>query len=88
MTETPDDAPLDARDNAESRAAEHDRSSIVARAGGSSLPPEQLDARDAEGPDGTAAGNPLAGVLISEEDAEQAVPGDTGPEHPGTRPSA
>ncbi len=87
MTETPDDAPLDARDNAESRAAEHDGSPGVSRATGASLPPEQLDARDAEGPAGTAAGDPLAGVLISEEDAAEAVPGDTGPEHPGARNS-
>ncbi|MBO1754240.1 hypothetical protein [Allobranchiibius sp. CTAmp26] len=32
---------------------------------------------------GTAGGDPLAGVRISEEDAKEAVPGDTGPELPG-----
>ncbi|UIJ34738.1 hypothetical protein [Allobranchiibius sp. GilTou73] len=32
---------------------------------------------------GTAGGDPLAGVRISEEDAKDAVPGDTGPELPG-----
>lgn len=78
---------IDTSDNAESRALDDSASPGVARAGGSSLPPEQLDARDAEGPDGTAAGNPLAGVLISEEDAADAVSGDTGPEHPGARNS-
>ena len=77
-TFTPDDDP-------ETRSASAERSPGTARAGGRSVPPEALDARDAQGPDGTAAGNPLDGVLISDEDAEDAVPGDTGPEHPGTR---
>lgn len=75
---------IDERNNPESAAAEG-ASPGVARAGGSALPPEQLDARDAEGPDGTAAGDPLAGVTISAEDADDAVSGDTGPESPGTR---
>ena len=76
---------VDPGDNAESRSAAADRHPGTARAGGQSLPPEALDARDAQGPEGTAAGNPLDGVLISGEDAADAVPGDTGPEHPGTR---
>ncbi len=36
---------------------------------------------------GTAGGDALAGVTASEEDVEEAVSGDTGPEHPGTRRS-
>ena len=76
---------INERDNAETRTTESDANPGVARAGGSSLPPEQLDARDAEGPDGTAAGDPLAGITISEADAEGAVSGDTGPENPGQR---
>ena len=79
MSETPTPS-IDPRDNTEVRTVQSEQSPAVARAGGSSLPPEQLDARGAEGPAGTAAGDPLAGVTISEEDAAQAVPGDTGPE--------
>lgn len=76
---------IDPYDNTEVRTTESDASPGVARAAGSSVPPEQLDARDAEGPDGTAAGDPLAGVTISEADADDAVSGDTGPENPGQR---
>jgi len=36
---------------------------------------------------GTAAGDPLAGVTASKQDIEDAVSGDTGPEHPGARRS-
>ena len=76
---------IDEHGSAEVRTTESDASPGVARAGGSAVPPEQLDARDAEGPDGTAAGDPLAGVTISEADADEAVSGDTGPENPGQR---
>jgi hypothetical protein len=34
---------------------------------------------------GTAAGDPLAGVTADADDLEDAVSGDKGPEHPGTR---
>jgi hypothetical protein len=34
---------------------------------------------------GTAGGDPLAGVTADADDVEQAVSGDTGPEHPGSR---
>lgn len=34
---------------------------------------------------GTDSGDILGGVTASKEDVEQAVPGDTGPEHPGER---
>ncbi len=76
------------RDNAESLANEADRSPGVARGPGASTPPPMIDdASDDTAPAGSAAGDPLAGVTISEEDAATAVPGDTGPENPGTRPS-
>ena len=46
---------------------------------------DQIDPRsDVPEPDpGTAGGDPLAGVRIDEDDAAQAVKGDTGPELPG-----
>ena len=34
---------------------------------------------------GTAGGDVLSGVRATEQDSEDAVSGDTGPEHPGTR---
>ena len=34
---------------------------------------------------GMRSGDVLAGVTISDKDADEAVPGDTGPEHPGER---
>ncbi len=34
---------------------------------------------------GTAGGDALGGVTIDADDREDAVSGDTGPEHPGTR---
>lgn len=34
---------------------------------------------------GTAGGDPLSGVTADADDLEDAVSGDTGPEHPGTR---
>lgn len=86
MTDAPDTSPtVDERNNPESRSAAADNSPGVARAGQSGMAPEAPDGRDAEGPDGTAAGDPLAGVLISDEDAAEAVAGDTGPVHPGSR---
>jgi hypothetical protein len=83
-TDAPD--PIDVRNNPESRSAESDRSSIVARANDGGAPP-----RDAPGsgelPEaatgGTAEGSPVDGVTISEADAEEAVSGDTGPDELG-----
>ncbi|TXR57737.1 hypothetical protein [Quadrisphaera setariae] len=72
--------------NPETLSAIADRSNGTARATGASVPPPVMDQRGEGSADGTAAGDPLAGVTISAEDAEQAVPGDTGPEHPGARP--
>lgn len=74
--------PIDVRNNPESRAGSADASSRVSRANDGGAPPR--DAPDAgELPEdlagGTAEGNPVAGVTISDEDREAAVPGDTGP---------
>lgn len=78
---------VDERANVESQANVEDRSPGVARGPGASVPPPMIDAVDDDAPGGSAAGDPLAGVTISEEDAATAVSGDTGPENPGTRPS-
>ena len=74
--------------NPEAEAAERGQSSYVARAGqtGVTSGPAPGD----EQPDqavggGTAGGDPLAGVTASPADVEEAVSGDTGPEHPGQR---
>ncbi len=86
MTDVPDPTPtVDPREKVEVSTASGDQSPAVARAGGGATPPEQLDASDAEGPEGTAAGDPLAGVTITEDDAAHAVPADTGPESQGSR---
>lgn len=76
--------PVDVRNNPESQAGERDASSSVARAssGGGAPPREappsgELPARETGG---TADGSPVAGVTISESDAQDAVSGDTGPE--------
>jgi hypothetical protein len=80
--------PVDVRNNRESRAAEADASSSVARASDGGAPPR--DAPDAgELPTretgGTADGNPVSGVTISAADEEEAVSGDTGPDERGPR---
>jgi hypothetical protein len=64
------DPQIDVRNNPESRAAEADAHTSVARASGGGGPP----------PDGgTASGSPVDGVTISDGDLEEAVSGDTGP---------
>lgn len=73
---------IDFRNNPESRAAQADSSTRVARASdGGALPRRAPDAgelpEDVEG--GAASGNPVSGVTISDEDREEAVDGDTGP---------
>ena len=86
MTESPE--PIDVRNNPESRAGESQSSYSVARASDGGAPP-----RDAPAPGelpkaeagGVAEGNPVAGVTISESDAEEAVSGDTGPEELGQK---
>ena len=82
MSEIPAE-PVDVRNNPESRAAESDASSSVARASdGGAVPRDAPAAGELPTNElgGTAAGDPLAGVTISAADEQQAVSGDTGPE--------
>ena len=74
----------------ETEASERDQTSYVARGGSSSVaadtgpsPGDEQPAQAVGG--GTAGGDALAGVTASEEDVEDAVSGDTGPEHQGQR---
>ena len=75
-------ARIDVRNNPESRAAEADAHTSVARASGVGLrpamhlPPARRLSRQ-EG--GAASGSPVAGVTISDGDLDEAVSGDTGP---------
>lgn len=80
---------LDASANAEARRYETSQTPSLARASDAGAPPTDAPAAG-ERPDvaGTGDGNPLAGVTISDEDAESAVRGDEGPEHPGVRRSS
>ena len=74
--------PIDVRNNPESRAAEADAHSRVARASGGGAPPRDAPAAG-EVPEtqdgGAASGNPVAGVTIAQSDLEDAVSADTGP---------
>ncbi|GAA3600555.1 hypothetical protein GCM10022223_15220 [Kineosporia mesophila] len=93
MTQEPHE--IDPRNNAESQQAETDASQTGSRAGtggavfsgarAAGSVPGQPDPQDGDPTSGVGAGNPLDGVLIDPADAEQAVPGDEGPEHPGRR---
>ena len=74
----------------ETAAAERDQtrtSRAAARAAGrptpGSAPGDEQPSQAVGG--GTAGGDALAGVTATEADVEDAVSGDTGPEHPGTR---
>ena len=88
-------AEIDPRNNPESRVAEESASQTGSRssAGGAIFSdarpadsvPGRPDPQDGDPESGTGAGNPLEGVLIDPDDAEHAVPGDDGPEHPGQR---
>jgi hypothetical protein len=80
---------IDPFDNAETRAVEHGQSSALGRSSTEGPPPTEAP-RSGTMPEisGTAAGDALAGTLLDEDEAEQAVSGDTGPEHPGTRRSS
>jgi len=80
---------IDPYDNAESADRDAHESQPVSRASasgpvtvGSEPGPEQVGS-PLHG--GTSDGSVLAGVTISEADAAEAVPGDTGPESPGER---
>lgn len=86
---------VDPRNNAESRVAEESASQTGSRSAGGgpvfsggrspdSIPGEP-DPEDGDPESGTGEGNPLDGVTIDPAEAEQAVPGDEGPEHPGRR---
>ncbi len=90
MTSEATDA-IDPRNNPESRATESSAEVPLSRAGGGSVvPSDQLSDGDAEAlaappvdqdePGGTAEGDPLAGVGISQEDLDGAVKGKAGPE--------
>jgi hypothetical protein len=86
---------IDPRNNPESRQAEESASQTGAGSTGGGAVfsggrepgsvPGQPDPNDGDPTSGVGAGNPLDGVLIDPADAEQAVPGDEGPEHPGRR---
>lgn len=72
--------------NPETERTESNQSSGLSRAAdGGPLPTDAPEAGTAPELTGTSAGNPLEDVTLDDEDAEQAVSGDTGPEHPGTR---
>ena len=79
---------IDPTANREAEAAERDQTSYVARGGQSSgiidMGPAPGDEQPSKAVDGgTSGGDPLAGVTATAEDVEDAVSGDTGPEHPG-----
>jgi hypothetical protein len=77
---------VDVRNNRESRAAAATHASPVARASdGGAVPRSGPDAGDLPEPvlDGTADGNPISGVTISKDDAEDAVEANSGPEELG-----
>ena len=69
---------VDVRNNRESRAGAADTSTRVSRASdGGAIPRDAPEAGQLPEPveNGTAAGNPVAGVTISEADAQDAVKG-------------
>lgn len=83
---------IDPRGNPESQIAEETASQTGTRSsqGGAVMPDAPTAEDGAHGVIGgriTGTGNSdvLGGVRISKEDAEEAVSGDTGPEHPGRR---
>ena len=80
---------IDPTNNKETRGVERDQTASVSRAGSSGTAPATDGPGDEQPsqavPGGTAGGGALDGVTMSEEDSADAVSGDTGPEHPGTR---
>ena len=82
-SETPDLQEVDVRNNPESRAYAADSTPRVARASDGGAPPRDAP-RAGEMPEhgehGTAAGNPVAGLEITPEDAESAVEPDDRPQ--------
>ncbi len=93
MTQEPDE--INTHNNPESRVAEESASQIGSRssAGGpiysgarqAGAVPGVPDPSEGDPNAGTAGGNPVEGITIDPADAEQAVRGDEGPEHPGAR---
>lgn len=80
MTETPE---INPRNNPESRAGERDSTTSVSRASDGGAPPKDALPAGTEpdvNPGGTAGGDPLAGLVIDEEDAKNAVTPKDGPE--------
>ncbi|WP_226347094.1 hypothetical protein [Agilicoccus flavus] len=90
---TDDQTPeVDPRDNPESQTAEDTASQTGTRSaeGGAVMSDAPTAGEGADGViggrvTGTDSGDLLSGVTISEDDAQDAVPGDTGPEHHGER---
>lgn len=71
---------VDVRNNPESRAAASNTSSTVSRANDGGAPPRDApESGELPAPvkDGTADGNPVAGVTISDADAADAVRADS-----------
>ncbi len=82
MSTEPGEQQIDVRNNRESRAASAGTLSNVARASdGGASPREAPVAGELPEPvvGGTAEGNPVAGVTISDADEDEAVHGDEGP---------
>ena len=76
--------------DAETAAADREQTTYLARAGQSSGMVSTGPGPGDEQPDqavggGTAGGDPVAGVTADPADVDEAVSGDTGPEHPGQR---
>lgn len=82
---------IDPRDNPESQVAEETASQTGTRStrGGVVMSDAPTSAEGAEGVIGGrvtgTGGDVLGGLRISQEDADEAVSGDTGPEHRGQR---
>lgn len=83
---------IDPRSNPESQLAEDTASQTGTRAtqGGVVMSDAPTAEEGADGVidgrvTGTDSGDVLGGLRISEDDAQEAVSGDTGPEHPGRR---
>jgi len=78
---------VDVFDNEEVETVQAEQTNYVSRAsGGGSVPEDQDEQTHLPDTTGTSGGDPLAGVTAGEDgtpSADDAVKGDTGPEHPG-----
>lgn len=80
---SPEQEPIDTRNNPESRSTESSASPPLSRGGSASVvPAEQAPPMPEPTGDtgGTAEGDPLGGVGMTEEDREDTVRGKAGPE--------